>query len=117
MSEKELLQGLPPYLFATAATISFALAIYLALHDKKGAATLLGAMALVAALLAYLPQLDSLSAFAVNVKLRSSLDRADEILGKLRQSDPRKRQTRLHHTRLGQPLWRSEGIRQTTALG
>jgi hypothetical protein len=84
MSEKELLQGLPPFLFATAATISFALAVYLALHDKKGASTILGAMALVAALLAYLPQLDSLSAFAVNVKLRSSLDRADDILEKLR---------------------------------
>ena len=84
MSEKELLQGLPPYLFATAAIVSFALAIYLALHDKKGAGALLGAMALVAALLAYLPQLDSLSAFAVNVKLRSSLDRADEILARLR---------------------------------
>jgi len=38
----------------------------------------------VAALLAYLPQLDSLSAFAVNVKLRSNLDRADEILVRLR---------------------------------
>jgi hypothetical protein len=43
-----------------------------------------GAAALVAALLAYLPQLDSLSAFAVNVKLRSTIDRADEILAKLR---------------------------------
>lgn len=84
MSEKELLQELPPFLFATAATISFALAIYLALHDKKGASTILGAMALVAALLAYLPQLDSLSAFMVNVKLRSSLDRADDILARLR---------------------------------
>jgi hypothetical protein len=85
MSEKELLQGLPPYLFATAATISFALAVYLALHDKLKASGVLGALALVAALLAYLPQLDSLSAFFVNVKLRSNLDRADEILARLRK--------------------------------
>jgi hypothetical protein len=84
MSEKELLGGLPPYLFATAAIVSFSLAVYLALHDKKGASALLGAMALVAALLAYLPQLESLSAFAVNVKLRNSLDRAEEILTRLR---------------------------------
>jgi hypothetical protein len=84
MSEKELLYGLPPYLFAVAAIISFALAVYLALYDRKGASAILGAMALVSALLAYLPQLDSLSAFALNLKLRSSLDRADEILTRLR---------------------------------
>jgi hypothetical protein len=84
MSEKELLGGLPPYLFAAAATISFALALYLALHDRIKSASLLGALAFVAALLAYLPQLESLSAFAVNVKLRSSLDRAEEILSRLR---------------------------------
>jgi phosphotransferase system glucose/maltose/N-acetylglucosamine-specific IIC component len=63
MSEKELLQGLPPYLFATAAAASFALAVYLAVHDRKGASGILAAMAFVAALLAYLPQLDSLGAF------------------------------------------------------
>jgi hypothetical protein len=84
MSDREILQGLPPYILATAAVISFALAVYLALYDKKGAAALLAAMAFVAVLLAYLPQLDSLSAFAVNVKLRSSLDRADEILARMR---------------------------------
>ena len=84
MSEKDLLQGLPPFLFGSAATISFALAVYLALHDRKGAAGILAGIALAAALLGYLPQLDSLSAFAVNVKLRSTLDRADEILAKLR---------------------------------
>lgn len=85
MSERDLLQGLPVYLFATAATVSFALAVFLALHDRKGVSIILLAAALVAAVLAYLPQLDSLSAFAVNVKLRSSLDRADEILTKLRK--------------------------------
>lgn len=85
MSERDLLQGLPLFLFATAATVSFALAVYLAFYDRKGASAILAAAALVAALLAYLPQLDSLSAFAVNVKLRSNLDRADEILAKLRK--------------------------------
>ena len=84
MSDKELLQGLPPYLFAAAAIVSFAFAVFLLLHDRKGAASILGAMAIVAALLAYLPQLDSLSAFAVNVKLKNNLDRADEILAKMR---------------------------------
>lgn len=84
MSDREMLEELPGYLFATAAIISFALAIFLVLHDKKAAAGILSALALVSALMAYLPQLDSLSAFAVNVKLRSSLDRADEILAKLR---------------------------------
>ena len=84
MSDKELLQGLPPYLFAAAAIVSFAFAVFLLLHDRKGAASILGAMAIVAALLAYPPQLDSLSAFAVNVKLKNNLDRADEILAKMR---------------------------------
>ena len=85
VSERDLLQGLPPFLFATAVPVSFALAVYLALYDRKGASAILAAAALAAALLAYLPQLDSLSAFAVNVKLRSNLDRADEILAKLRK--------------------------------
>jgi hypothetical protein len=84
MNERDLFDGLPPYLFAAAATIAFALAIYLALHDRIKGGTLLGALAFVAAVLAYLPQLDSLSAFMVNVKLKSSLDRADEILNKVR---------------------------------
>jgi len=52
MSERDLLQGLPPNLFATAATISFALAVYLAPNDRKGASEILAASALVAAVLA-----------------------------------------------------------------
>jgi len=84
MNNRELFNDLPPYLFAAAAIVAFTLAIYLALHDRIKGGTLLGTIAFVAALLAYLPQLDSLSAFMVNVKLKSSLDRADEILGKLR---------------------------------
>lgn len=84
MSEKELLAGLPPFLFAAAAMVSFVLAVYLVLHDKVAGASMLAAVAFLSALLAYLPQLESVSAFAVNVKLRSSLDRADEILNKLK---------------------------------
>jgi len=83
-AKRSCFRGCRTYLFATAATISFALAVYLALHDRIRASGLLAGLAFVAALLAYLPQLDSLSAFAVNVKLRSNLDRADEILVRLR---------------------------------
>ena len=36
-------------------------------------------------MLAYFPQLDSLNAIGVNVKLRRSLDRAEKILAQLRQ--------------------------------
>jgi hypothetical protein len=79
-----LLAGLPPYLFGAAAAISFVLAVYLALHNRIGSSMVLSALALLTALLAYLPQLESVSAFAVNVKLRNSLDRAEEILTRLR---------------------------------
>jgi hypothetical protein len=62
MSEKELLAGLPPYLFGAAAAISFVLAVYLALHNRIGSSMVLSALALLTALLAYLPQLESVTA-------------------------------------------------------
>jgi hypothetical protein len=41
-------------------------------------------VAFLAAVLAYLPRIESLSAFAVNVTLQKNLDRAEEIIARLR---------------------------------
>lgn len=73
----------PPYLFALGAIVCFGLTILLAFRDKLKPATLLGGLFFLCAILAYFPQLDSIAAFNINVKLRQNLDRAEEILGKL----------------------------------
>jgi hypothetical protein len=83
MDEKELLSGLPPYLFGAAAAITLAIAVFLAVHSRSGA-TLMVIAAFLAAVLAYFPRIESVSALMVNVTLRKNIDRAEEILNKLR---------------------------------
>ena len=84
MKLKQIIDGSPPYLLALGATACIVLAIVFAWQDKLTAATLLSALFLVCVVLAYFPQLDSIKAFAVDVRLRRSLDRAEEILARLK---------------------------------
>jgi hypothetical protein len=74
----------PPYLFALAAVICFVLAIIFVFKDKIKSATLLATVFFVCVILGYFPQLDSIAAFSINVKLHNNLERAEEILKKLR---------------------------------
>jgi hypothetical protein len=76
--------ALPPYLFALAAVICFVLTIIFVFRDKIKSATLLAAISFLCVVLGYFPQLDSIAAFSINVKLHNNLDRAEEILKKLR---------------------------------
>ncbi len=80
----DLLNASPPYLLSIAAMICFGLIIYFAYLDRLKMAGLLSALFLVCVLLAYFPQLESIKAFTVDVKLRKSLDRAEEILERLK---------------------------------
>jgi hypothetical protein len=85
MKVKDVIIGSPPYLFALAAAACLCLAIWFSWQDKLKAAALLSGLFLLCVVLAYFPQLDSIKAFSIDVKLRNSLDRADEILAKIRK--------------------------------
>ena len=71
MKLKQIIDGSPPYLLALGATACIVLAIVFAWQDKLTAATLLSALFLVCVVLAYFPQLDSIKAFAVDVRLKT----------------------------------------------
>jgi hypothetical protein len=75
------------FLYFVAAMAMFALlcAVYQAMNGKNGSAIALGAIFLVGALIVFIPQLEVLKAWGVEARLRQSLDRAEEIIGRLRR--------------------------------
>jgi hypothetical protein len=81
---KQIIDGSPPYFFALGALACFVFAIVSAWQDKLKAGTLFSTLFLLCVVLAYFPQLDSIKAFAVDIRLRRSLDRAEEILERLK---------------------------------
>jgi len=74
-------------LFFVAAMAVFALlgAVYQAFNNEKGSAITLGSLFLVGTLVVFLPQLEFIKTFGVEAKLRQSLDRAEEIISRLRR--------------------------------
>lgn len=82
---EKLLQKSPPYLFALAALLTFALSIYLLFKEQNVSATIASGLFLVCATLGYLPQLESIKAFSIDIKLRRSLDRADELIQRTKE--------------------------------
>jgi hypothetical protein len=82
----QIVQGAPPYLFAICAAICFALTILFAFRkDGIKLSTLFGGLFFLCSVLAYFPQLDSVAAFSINVKLHNNLNRAEELISKLRE--------------------------------
>jgi hypothetical protein len=75
----------PPYLLSIAAAVCFCLAMYFFIRENVKIAATLSALFFLCVVLAYLPQTESIQAFSVDVKLRKSLDRADEILAQIRE--------------------------------
>jgi len=73
------------YALAIMALLSLFGAIYQAMTQQPQSAAILGALFLAAAFLFYLPQLETFKAFMVEVRLRQSVDRAEEIIERLRQ--------------------------------
>jgi hypothetical protein len=81
-----VIESAPPYLFAICAATCFGLTILFAFR-KNGikVSTLFGALFFLSAVLAYFPQLDSIAAFSINVKLHNNLNRAEELISKIRE--------------------------------
>jgi hypothetical protein len=73
------------YFVAAVAMFSLLCAVYQAMNDKLWSATTLGTIFLVSALVFYLPHLEVLKAWGVEARLRQSLDRAEEIIERLRR--------------------------------
>lgn len=73
------------YFVAALAMFSLLCAVYQGMNDKKGSAITLAAIFLVCALIVFLPKLDVLEAFGVKAQLSKTLDRAEEIIGKMRR--------------------------------
>jgi hypothetical protein len=80
-----LIEAAPPYLFSAGAIVCFALTILFAFRiNGFKSATLFGTLFFICSVLAYFPKLDSVAAFSVNVKLHNNLDRAEEVIKKLK---------------------------------
>lgn len=79
------LKEAPPYMFAAGALIAFALAIFLT-FDERGAGSIWPATTLfiLCVVFAYFPQLDSLNAGVLSIKMGRQLDRAEELLQKIK---------------------------------
>jgi hypothetical protein len=78
------MKDLLSFVIAAMAMVSLILAVYEAWSQRTGSAIVLGAIFMVATFLFYLPQLETLKAFGIEARLRSTLDRAEEIIGRLK---------------------------------
>jgi hypothetical protein len=74
------------YFLAAMAMLSLLCAVYEAMNQRLGSSGVLAAIFTATAFLLYLPQLETFKAFSVEVRLQKNLDRAQEILDKLRQT-------------------------------
>jgi hypothetical protein len=67
------------------AMLSLLCAVYEAMNQRLATSGVLTGIFVAAALLIYLPQLEIFKAFGVEARMQKNLDRAQEILDKLRQ--------------------------------
>jgi hypothetical protein len=82
----DFVSALPPYLLSLAAICSFCLATYFFWQENLKIGAALSGLFFLCVVLAYLPQTESIQAFSVDVRLRRSLDRADDILAQLKEA-------------------------------
>jgi hypothetical protein len=73
------------YFVAALAMLSLLCAVYQAMNDKLMSAGVLGTIFLVSALVLFIPRLEVLKAWGVEARLRESLDRAEEIIARIRR--------------------------------
>lgn len=81
----ERMKDLLSFVIAAMAMVSLVCAVYQGMNDRIASAGVLAGVFFLATALFYLPQLDTLSAYGVQVRLRNTLDRADEIIGRLKK--------------------------------
>lgn len=80
-----IVSHLPPFFFALAAATSFSFAIFQVVKKNNAGAAILAALFLVCVLLGNLQNIRIFSAFGVEVRLRNTLNRAEEIINSLKQ--------------------------------
>src|SRR6266481_5595697 len=73
------------FVVAAMAIVSLICAVYEAMNQRVASSTVLAAIFLVSTLLFYLPQIETLSAWGISVKLQATLDRAQEIIERLKK--------------------------------
>jgi hypothetical protein len=78
------LKDILAYFFAAMAMFALLCSIYEAMNQRLGSASLLAGIFAAAALLVYLPQMETFKAFGVEAKLQQKLDRAEEIISKMK---------------------------------
>jgi len=79
------MKDLLSFVIAAMAMVSLICAIYEAMNQRSGSALTLSTIFIIATLLFYLPQLETLSALGVEVRLRNTLDRAEEIIDRMKK--------------------------------
>ena len=80
----KFIDTLPPYLLALGAFICFGMALWFFWLESLKTAAALSGLFFLCVVLAYLPQAESVSAFAVNVRLKKNVDLAKEAIEQLR---------------------------------
>jgi hypothetical protein len=81
----KLIDALPPYLLALGALVCFVMALWFFWQENLKTAGALSALFFLCVVLAYLPQAESINAFAVNVRLKKNVDLAKDAIEQLRQ--------------------------------
>jgi hypothetical protein len=79
------LKDIVAFVMAAMAVFTLIGAAYQAFNNSIKSATALGALCALAVVLLYLPQLEVFKAFGIEARLRSTLDRAEEIVARLKQ--------------------------------
>ena len=79
------LKDIVAFVMAVMAVFTLIAAAYQAFNNALKSATALGALCALAVTLLYLPQLEVFKAFGIEARLRHTLDRAEEIIGRLRE--------------------------------
>ena len=70
---------------AALGTFTLILTVYQAAHGKLTSSAALGAAFVVCGLFVFIPQLKAFKVWGVEAELKETIDRAEEILGKLRR--------------------------------
>jgi hypothetical protein len=78
------MKDLLSFVIAAMAMVSLILAVYEAWGQRTASAIILAGIFIVGTFLFYLPQLETLKAFGIEARLRSTLDRAEDIIARLK---------------------------------
>jgi hypothetical protein len=79
------MRDLLSFVIAAMAMVSLVCAIYEAMNQRSASSLSLATIFFLSTLLFYLPRLETLSALGIEVRLRNTLDRAEEIIDRLKK--------------------------------